>query len=74
MTGGLKPAEHRVASSEPTVDDINTEFPDAEAFTSGGMCYARLVGIIVIAAAPTAGELREEMCEYFGRERCHEGS
>jgi hypothetical protein len=40
MTGGLKPAGHRVASSEPAIDDINSEFPDAEAFTSNGMCYA----------------------------------
>jgi hypothetical protein len=52
---------------EPGVDEINREFPDAEAFTSNGMYYARLTGILVIAAAPTASELREQLGDYFGR-------
>jgi hypothetical protein len=54
-----------VTSPEPTLDEINREFPDAEAFTRNGMCYARLCGIIVIAAAPSTSELCEQMREYF---------
>jgi hypothetical protein len=51
----------------PTIDEINREFPDAEAFTHNGMCYAKLTGIIVIAAAPDPGQLREQMQDYFQR-------
>jgi hypothetical protein len=51
----------------PTIDDINREFPDAEAFTRNGMCYAKLAGIIVIAAAPDIRELQEQMRDYFER-------
>jgi hypothetical protein len=54
---------------EPTIDEINREFPDAEAFTHNGMCYAKLTGIIVIAAAPSTRELREQIRDYFGRDR-----
>jgi hypothetical protein len=54
-----------VTHPEPTIDEINREFPDAEAFTRNGMCYAKLTGIIVIAAAPTTSELREQIREYF---------
>ena len=60
-------------SPEPTIDEINREFPDAEAFTHNGMCYAKLTGII-IAAAPSTGELREQICEYFGRVRVPSGA
>jgi hypothetical protein len=56
-----------VTSPEPTIDEINREFPDAEAFTHNGMCYAKLTGIIVIAAAPSTSELREQIREYFGQ-------
>jgi len=58
-----------VSSPEPTIDEINREFPDAEAFTRNGMCYAKLTGIIVVAAAPSAGELHEQIRDYFGRDR-----
>lgn len=51
---------------EPTIDELNREFPDAEAFTCNGMCCAKLAGIIVIAAAPSTRELREQIREYFG--------
>jgi hypothetical protein len=51
----------------PTIEEINREFPDAEAFTHNGMCYAKLTGIIVIAAAPDTGHLREQMQDYFRR-------
>jgi len=61
-----------VTDSEPTIDEVNREFPDAEAFTSNGMCYAKLAGIIIIAAAPTIRELREQIRDYFDRERRHE--
>lgn len=54
-------------SPEPTIDEINREFPDAEAFTHNGMCYAKLTGAIVIAAAPDARELREQLRDYFER-------
>jgi hypothetical protein len=56
-----------VTSPEPTIDEINREFPDAEAFAHNGMCYAKLTGIIVIAAAPSISELREQLREYFGQ-------
>jgi hypothetical protein len=56
-----------VTSPEPTIDEINREFPDAEAFTHNGMCYAKLTGIIVIAAAPSTSELREQIREYFSQ-------
>jgi hypothetical protein len=56
-----------VTTPEPTIDEINREFPDAEAFTSKGMCYARLAGIIIIAAAPSTGELRDQIRDYFDR-------
>jgi hypothetical protein len=59
-------------NSEPTIDDINREFPDAEAFASNGMCYAKLAGIIVIAAAPGTSELREQIREYFERAGRHD--
>jgi hypothetical protein len=36
------------------------------------MCYAKLAGIIIIAAAPGTGELREQIRDYFDRERRHE--
>jgi hypothetical protein len=49
------------------MDEINREFPDAQAFAHNGMCYAKLTGIIVIAAAPSIGELREQLREYFGQ-------
>jgi len=62
-----------VTSGEPTIDEINREFPDAEAFTHNGMCYAKLTGIIVIAAAPSTGELREQLHGYFSRVRAHDG-
>jgi hypothetical protein len=52
---------------EPDIDEINREFPDAQAFTCNGMHYAKLAGIIVIAAAPTTGELREQVRDYFDR-------
>jgi hypothetical protein len=58
-----------VTNPEPTIDEINREFPDAEAFASNGMCYAKLTGIIVIAAAPGTCELREQIRDYFER-RC----
>jgi hypothetical protein len=54
-----------VTSPEPTIDEINREFPDAEAFAHNGMCYAKLTGITVIAAAPSISELREQLREYF---------
>jgi hypothetical protein len=63
-----------VTSLEPTIDEINREFPGAEAFTRNGMCYAKLAGIIVIAAAPSTSELREQMREYFGRVRVPSGA
>jgi hypothetical protein len=56
-----------VANPEPTIDEINREFPDAEAFTGNGMCYAKLAGIIIIAAAPRTGELRDQIRDYFDR-------
>ena len=62
-----------MTSAEPTIDEINREFPDAEAFTHNGMCYAKLTGIIVIAAAPSTGELREQLRGYFSRVRAHDG-
>jgi hypothetical protein len=58
-----------VTNPEPTIDEINLEFPDAEAFSWNGMCYARLTGIIVIAAAPGTGELREQIRDYVERTR-----
>jgi hypothetical protein len=54
---------------EPSIDEINQEFPDAQAFTRNGMCYAKLTGIIVIAAAPSTSELREQIRDYFSRDR-----
>lgn len=60
-----------MTSSEPTIDEINRDFPDAEAFTCNGMCYAKLAGIIVIAAAPDTRELREQIRDYFDRTRRH---
>jgi hypothetical protein len=56
-----------VTSPEPTMDEINREFPGADAFTRNGMCYAKLTGVIVIAAAPDARELREQLRDYFER-------
>jgi hypothetical protein len=56
-----------VTSPDPAIEEINREFPDAEAFISNGMCYAKLAGIIVIAAAPGTGELREQIRDYFDR-------
>jgi hypothetical protein len=56
-----------VTSPEPTIDEINREFPGAEAFTHNGMCYAKLTGSIVIAAAPDVRELRDQIRDYFER-------
>lgn len=56
-----------MTASGPTIEEINREFPDAVAFTRDGMCYARLAGIIVIAAAPSTRELLEQIREFFGR-------
>jgi hypothetical protein len=56
-----------MTSEQPTIDEINHEFPDAEAFKHNGMCYAKLTGILVIAAAPDPGQLREQMQDYFQR-------
>ena len=61
-----------MTDSEPTIDEINREFPDTEAFTCNGMCYAKLTGIIVIAAAPGTRELREQLRDYFDRARQHD--
>ncbi len=61
-----------MTNPEPTIDEINREFPDAEAFTCNGMCYAKLVGIIVIAAAPGPRELREQLRDYFDRAHRHD--
>jgi hypothetical protein len=33
-----------VTNPEPTIDEINLEFSDAEAFTWKGMCSAKLTG------------------------------
>jgi hypothetical protein len=55
-------------SSELTVDKISREFPDVEALGYNGMYYAKLSGV-VIAAAPSASELREQICDYFARMR-----
>jgi hypothetical protein len=53
---------------QPTLDEINREFPDALAFTAhNGTHYARAVGITVIAAAPTTAELRDQLADYFSR-------
>jgi hypothetical protein len=62
-----------VTNPEPAIDEVNREFPDAEAFTSNGMCYAKLAGIIIIAAAPSTGELRDQIRDYFDRERRRDG-
>jgi hypothetical protein len=62
-----------VSSHEPTIEEINREFPGSEAFTHNGMCYAKLADIIVIAAAPSTGELREQIRDYFGRVRASDG-
>jgi hypothetical protein len=59
-------------TTEPAIVDINREFPDAEAFTHNEMCYAKLGGIIVIAAAPSTSELREQMRDYFHRAPTHD--
>jgi hypothetical protein len=56
------------SSTEPGLDDLNREFLDAEAFTCNDMYYARLAEMIVIAAAPTTGELRDQLRDYFGRQ------
>jgi hypothetical protein len=61
-----------VTTPEPTLDEINREFSDAEAFASNGMCYAKLTGIIVIAAAPSTRELRDQIRDYFERTRRHD--
>ena len=57
-----------LTSSELTVDEINREFPDVEAFGYNGMYYAKLSGV-VIAAAPDISELREQICDYSARMR-----
>jgi hypothetical protein len=62
-----------MSSHEPTIDEINREFPGAEAFTHNGMCYAKLTGI-VIAAAPSTSELREQINDYFGKDRMSPGA
>jgi hypothetical protein len=56
-----------VTSPEPAIDEIDRDFTGAEAFTSNGTYYAKLTGIIVIAAAPSTCELREQLHDYFGR-------
>jgi hypothetical protein len=43
--------------------------PDAEAFTRNAMCCAKLAGTIVIAAAPSTCELREQIRGYSGQDR-----
>jgi hypothetical protein len=53
-----------VTTSKPTIDEIICEFPDVEAFTRNGMCYAKLSGT-VIAAAPDTSDLREQIRGYF---------
>jgi hypothetical protein len=58
-----------LTNSEPTIDEINREFPDVEAFSYNGMCYAKLSGIVVIAAAPTTSDLNEQIRAYFDRTR-----
>ena len=55
-----------MANSESAIDEINREFLDVEAFSYNGMYYAKLSDV-VIAAAPDAGELREQLCDYFAR-------
>jgi hypothetical protein len=60
--------EEKLTSSEPTIDGINCEFPDVDAFTYNGMCYAKLSGIVIAAALDT-GELREQIRSYFDRMR-----
>jgi hypothetical protein len=64
---GADQQEPDTESPEPDIDEINREFPDAEAFTCNGMYYAKLARIIVIAAAPTTTELREQVRDYFDR-------
>jgi hypothetical protein len=61
-----------VTSPEPTIDETNRELPDTQAFTHNGMCYAKLAGTVVIAAAPETGELREQIRDYFDRARGHD--
>jgi hypothetical protein len=54
--------------NQPTIDDINREFPSVRAFTAdNGSHYARAVGVTVIAAAPTTAELRDQLADYFDR-------
>lgn len=64
---GADRQESNTESPDQDIDEINREFPDAEAFTCNGMYYAKLTGIIVIAAAPTTTELREQVRDYFDR-------
>lgn len=59
----------RAASREPTIDEIRREFPDAEVSAANGMCYAKVSGMTVIAAAPDTQQLREQLQEYFDRTR-----
>ena len=55
-----------LTSSELTVDEINGEFPDVEAFGYNGMYYAKLSGVVIAADADTS-ELREQICDYYAR-------
>jgi hypothetical protein len=58
----------RQLDDQPSIADINDEFPGARAFTAdNGSHYARAVGIVVIAAAPTTAELRDQLADYFER-------
>jgi hypothetical protein len=67
LPGQQAEGQREVTSPEATIDEINREFPDAEVFARNGMCYAKLTGIIVIAAAPDTRELREQIRGYFER-------
>jgi hypothetical protein len=60
-------------TDQPTLDQINGEFPDALVFTAdNGNFYARPIGISVIAAAPTTGELRDQ--RYMGTRDLYQGA
>ena len=58
-----------MTSGEPAIEQINRKFPGSEAFTRNAMCCAKLAGTIVIAAAPSTCELREQIRGYSGQDR-----
>ena len=58
--------EIELVNSESTIDEINQEFPDIEAFRYNGMYYAKLSDV-VIAAAPDSSDLRAQICDYLTR-------